>query len=179
MASGHIALLALLLIPGTPTRAEESPRELGRQLVRVMGVDEHAALGVQRSVSQNVLGEAGESQRECIRRIGRDEFTESLGSIAAGDLTPSEMLDAIQYFLSPIGIKHLRTIREQPGATRVSMSSFSREDQSAMRAFLDTMAGYRLMTRGLLTSSPEARSLFDRKVREALRKCQAPPGTGS
>lgn len=161
-------LFVLSFLAGPTSFADEkSPRELAVELVQVMGTDARAALGMhQRADRQFNEGTLKLAQRDCIRLVGREEFTERLASLVDRKLQRGELLDAIAYFRSPIGKRHLAAIENKSNATA--------EDWPERRAFLDTPAGYLLLTRGLLTNSSELSRAVDMTIRDRFYECENP-----
>jgi hypothetical protein len=86
-------------------------------------------------------------------------------------LTPAEMNAAINYFRSETGEKHRQVMRAELGLAKASLSDQTPEARSAMFAFLDTPAGYRLVTRALLTNALEIRGLIRMQASRAFARC--------
>ena len=147
--------------------ADPSDKELARQLVEIMGADRRAADQMHGMADAQFRdGTIKLAQRECIRHVGREEFTERLANLVEQRLKPDEMRDGIAYFTSEVGRKHLAAIEQK--------ASVAAEDWPERRAFLDTTAGYLLITRGLVTSSDEAARLVLLFTGRRFRECARP-----
>lgn len=156
----------LVLVDGSASFADDkSPRDLATELVQVMGVDARAARMLhQFADGQFNNGTLKLDQRECIRLVGREEFTDRLAKFVNRRLKPEEMRDAIEYFNSAIGKKHLEAVERKANVTA--------EDWPERRAFLDTPVGYQLFTRGLLTDSTELQRIVDLVIRDRSYECE-------
>jgi hypothetical protein len=158
-------LLAPALLAGSPAIADDkAPKSLAEELVEVMGADQRAADTMHSLADAQFRdGTIKLKQRECIRHVGRNEFTERLARLVR-KLNPEEMRDAIAYFNSAVGRRHLEAIEQKANVTA--------EEWPQRRAFLDTTAGYVLLTRATLTDSSEATAVVNQVIRTRFYECE-------
>jgi hypothetical protein len=164
-----LVVLAAVFVPAwlvgpSAFAADKPPRDPAEELVEVMGADQRAA-DTMHSLADSQLrdGTTKLKQRECIRQVGREEFTDWFARLVDRNLKPEEMRDALAYFTSAVGKKHLEAIEQKANVTA--------EDWPERRAFLDTTPGYQLITRALLTDSSEAKRVVDRIIRSRFYEC--------
>ena len=110
--------------------------------------------------------------RECLLKVDRGHLTDMLVNFSIRELTSAEMEAATIYFRSETGERHRQVMRKELGLSEESLSDQSLEMRTAMLEFLDTPAGYRLVTRALLTNSDEVRWLIGSQAREAFYRCR-------
>lgn len=166
------SLLCGLCLVAPGAQAGDPGSDLALQLIRAMKVDEQAAMKVHNlAASRWRSGNITEQQRDCALKVSQTDFTDMLMHFARRELTPAEMQAAIEYFKSTTGMKHIEVMRAEQGLAATSFFKQDPDDQAKMLAFLETPAGYRLITRGLLTTSTEASNYVDRRRRSVTRDC--------
>jgi hypothetical protein len=109
-------------------------------------------------------------QRECLLKIDSEFVVRGLKRLA-GELNAEETRAAIAYFGSPIGKQHRELMRAEVGLSRATLLDYTPDERVAFIAFLDTPAGYRLVTRSLLTGSPEVRNLARMAAFDSRNRC--------
>jgi len=156
-----------------PSYAGNSGDETAEELIRAMRADELIAQLVERSVrSQCEFKRCEVDLNVCLTNLDRTEIISTLVRIARRELTPAEMKAAIAYFQSEVGSRHLEVIRASKNIGEGSLNDQKPDTRAAMLAFLDTPAGYRLVTRGMLTNSEEANWLVLRNAGRVLELCR-------
>ncbi len=163
----RIHLLALLVawVPLVSPSAERPLMELPRELVSVMRADERATRELH-SLAETMyrMDQLTRAQHDCVLAANRTEFNEELASLVRSTLTMQEMQESLDYFRSEVGQKHLDAIDARENVSRAQWQQ--------RRAFIDTRAGYLLITRALLTTSDEARRATQRISRRRLQDCE-------
>ena len=161
----HLVLVVLSCAVLSARAAEPAEDALARQLVQVMQVDERAARQMHRLAEAQYRADTlTRAQHDCILAGNRTEFTERLASLASRGLTMQELRAAIAYFESDVGRRHLESIDDR---TNVSSREWAQR-----RAFLDSSAGYALITRSLLNGS-QAQSLVRYLTSNRMHDCEA------
>jgi hypothetical protein len=155
------------------SQAGESPRDLARELVRVMKVDGQAEQMVEQLILSRCRAEDCDNERRsCMLKFDHEAYTDSLMWIARRELTTAEMKAGIEYFRSEVGMKHRQIMRAEKGLSTASLSDQRPEDRVRMLAFLDTPEGYRLVTRAVLTNTSEVVDWIARQARMAFADCK-------
>ena len=175
----RIPSIAAMLCTGLmPAHAGHPNAALALRLVSAMGVDLQMARGV-RSIGEQMFrdGQLDEGQRECLRGVGRGDFTELLQAAATRELSELEMRAAIDYFESPAGKKDLwiaefRRFSPRAGELGLKMPDLSPDEYDQMRAFGASPAGVKLLAQGVLTGSVPASDHIVRKTRELIGGCK-------
>ena len=166
-------LWLVIAIASTSSQAEESRRELAEELIRAMKADEQAMeLAEKQILSRCRYEKCDDELRQCLFKFDRYEFMSTLLSIAERELTPAEMKAGITYFRTEIGEKHRQVLRAEQGLAKASLSDQIPEERAAMLAFLDTPAGYLLVTRALLTNSDKVRGMILNESGRAFDRCR-------
>lgn len=173
-----LMVAAVLCMAQAPARAEDAIATLALRLVSAMGVDLQMARGV-RSIGEQMYrtGQLDESQRNCLRSVGRAEFTVLLQESASRELSAQELRAAIDYFESDAGKKDLWIAEYRRSAARAAelglrMPDFSPSEYDAMRAFGSSPAGVKLLSRGVLTQTDTATDDIVRKTRQLIGHCK-------
>jgi len=157
----------------TGAQASEESRSLAEELIRTMKADDQILeLAEKQILSQCRYEKCDDELRQCLFKFDRDEFFGILVYFAERELTPVEMQAAITYFRSEVGDKHRQIMRTELGLAKATLNDQTPEARAAMLAFLDTPAGYRLVTRALLTNSEKVRQLIRHQARGAFYRCQ-------
>src|SRR5687768_9174942 len=90
--------------------------ELAGELIAVMKLDEQFEQKVEQRILARCNAEKCDAdQRRCLMKIDREFFRDVLESEARGELTPEEMAEAIAYFRTEAGLKHLDILRAEQG----------------------------------------------------------------
>ena len=164
-------IVGLLLV--VPTHAGDAKDEAAGSLVRTMGAVELVEQLVERSVRQQCEIKGCEVELEArLSTTDSGLIMNTLVQIAKRELTPAEMEAAIAYFRSEVGSRHLEVIRATRNVGKASLNDQPSEMRAAMLAFLDTPAGYRLVTRAMLTSSEEVNWLILRTAGHVVEQCR-------
>jgi hypothetical protein len=157
----------------TSTQASEESRVLADELVRTMKADDQVIeLAEKLILSRCQVEKCDEELRQCLFKFDREEFMGKLVHIAEREFTPAEMKAGITYFRTEIGEKHRQVMRAELGLAKASLSDQIPEERVAMLAFLDTPAGYRLVTRALLTNSDQVRGMILNLAGRAFDRCR-------
>jgi hypothetical protein len=162
----------------TPVHAEHPNAALALRLVSAMGVDLQMARGVQ-SIGEQMFrsGQLDEVQRECLRGVGRGDFTGLLQEAATRELSAPELRAAVDYFESSagkkdLGIAQFRRFLPRAGELGLRMPDLSPDEYDQMRAFGASPAGVKLLGQGVLTGSTPASDYIVRKTRELIGGCK-------
>lgn len=173
-----VTIAAVLCAAQAPARANDANASLALRLVSVMGIDLQMARGV-RSIGEQMYrtGQLDETQRDCLRGVGRTAFTALLQESATRELNESELRAAIEYFESAAGKKDLWIAEYRRSAARAAelglrMPDFSPAEYDAMRAFGASPAGVKLLSRSVLTQSAPATDGIVRKTRQLIGSCR-------
>lgn len=166
-----VLITGLLLV--VPVQAGNPGGASPEDLIHAMRADEQAARLIERSVRDDCRYQKCKVDlTKCLMTIDREDLMSSLVSLAKRELTPAEIEAGTTYFRSDIGARHL----EFMWATRETGKTYLNDQEStvraAMLAFLDTPAGYRLVTRSLLTNSTEFNRMVRLKSRLVFYECQ-------
>lgn len=154
---GSLVVVSSLALPMTG-RAADSQRDLrrdvARDLIATMKLDEQAAQKAEAAVLAWCRAkECDADMRRCVLKFDREEITRNLVVDAENALTVDEMREAIAYFRTETGLKHLDVLRAEQGlGGDATFSNQAPGDRARMLAFLDTRAGYLIITRSVLTS---------------------------
>lgn len=146
-----LCAVARCLAADPPDKLEEV---LARELVATMKIDEQANQKVEKRILDRCRAEKCDADlRQCLMKFDRQDVTEDLESDAVKELTADEMRDAIAYFRSEAGLKHLDILRAEQGlGGEDTIFNQTPGTRARMLAFLDTRAGYLVITRGVLTN---------------------------
>lgn len=154
-------------------RASEASGPLAAELIRTMNADIQATELVEKQILDRCRVENCDADlRECLLKIDRNFLMYRLARFAMRELTPEEMAAATTYFRTETGEKHRQVMRKDLGLSKATLSDQTPEVRAAMLAFLDTPAGYRLVTRALLTNSDEVRGMISSQARDAFYRCR-------
>ena len=165
--------LILGFLLAIPAFAGKSTHEPAENLVRAMKVEELVARLVERDVRWRCEIEKCEIDlKVCLATMDRAFIEYWLVGIAERELTTAEMEAATAYFRSDTGMRHIEVIRATLGIGKASLNDEKPEIRAAMLAFLDTPAGYRLVTRAVLTNTDAVNSIIRWQSREVLGKCR-------
>jgi hypothetical protein len=169
-----IGILSLVLgIAPTSSQADEARHALAEELVRTMKADEQASQRIERIIIARCREEQCDDElRLCLFKIDHNELMLYLVSFAERELTPEEMKAAIAYFRSEIGEKHRQVMRAEVGLSKATLYDQTSEARAAMLAFLDTPAGYRLVTRALLTNTDKVSGMVLNHAGRAFSRCK-------
>jgi hypothetical protein len=164
--------LACVPVAGAVDPAWKLRSELAQELIAVTKVDEQAAQKVEKLILARCQVEKCDADlRECLMKIDKHFFTLFLQSDFRDELTAEETRQSIAYFRTETGQKHLDILRAEQGlGGSDTLFNQSAETRAGMLAFLDTRAGYLLITRSLLTNS--SNQWIGGKAREAFWRCQ-------
>ena len=175
-----LTMTAVLWVAQAPVRANDASASLALRLVSVMGVDLQMALGV-RSIGEQMYrtGQLDETQRDCLRGVGRGAFTTLLQETATRELSESELRAAVEYFESDAGRKDLwiaeyRRSHARAAELGLRMPDFTPAEYDAMRAFGASPAGVKLLSWSVLTQSDAATDGIVRKTRQLIGSCRTP-----
>lgn len=161
------------LLFATPGLAADSREEAAQNLIRAMRADELVAQLAERYVRRNCEHRKCEVDLTvCLATMDRGEIVRTLVNIATRELTPAETEAATAYFHTEAGARHLDVIRATQYVGEASMNDQKPEIRTAMLAFLDTSAGYRLVTRAMLTNSDEVNWLIMRTAGQVRDRCR-------
>jgi len=154
-------------------QASQESRALAEELIRTMKADDQILELAEKQILSRCRSEKCDDElRQCLFKFDRDEFMGTLVYFTARELTPAEMQAAISYFRSEVGDKHRQIMRTELGLAKPTLTDQTPEARAAMLAFLDTPAGYRLVTRALLTNSDKVRDMIRSQARGAFYRCQ-------
>jgi hypothetical protein len=152
--------------------ARDVARELAWELVGLMHLEEQAQQKVERQILARCRVEKCDADlRQCLMKPDDSYYMEYVVSEAVQELTPDEMRQAIAYFRTESGLKHLDILRAEQGLGG-SDTLFSQDDATRARilAFLDTRAGYLVITRSVLLNS--VTTYMNRMAAMAFWRCQ-------
>ena len=167
-----VLCLVLSVVP-TVSQADESRHALAEELVRAMKGDEQAAQRIEKIIIDQCHEEhCDDEARQCLFKIDRNELLSDLTYFAERELTPGEMAAATAYFRSEIGEKHRQVMRAELGLSKATLYDQAPEVRAAMLAFLDTSAGYRLVTRALLTNTDKVNGMIRNQAGRAFHRCK-------
>lgn len=170
---GFGVLCLILGVAPTSSQADESRHALAEELVRTMKADEQAAERIEKIIIARCREEQCDDElRLCLFKIDRNELLSDLAYFAERELTPEEMTAATAYFRSDIGEKHRQVMRGEVGLSKATLYDQAPEARAAMLAFLDTPAGYRLVTRALLTNTDKVSGMIRNQAGRAFRRCK-------
>jgi hypothetical protein len=146
--------------------------ELARELIVITKVDEQAAQKVEKLILARCQVEKCDGDlRECLMKIDRDYLTLLQESAFKDELTAEETRQAIAYFRTETGQKHLDILRAEQGlGGSDTLFNQSPETRAGILAFLDTRVGYLLFTRSVLTNTTQR--WIGGQAREAFWRCQ-------
>jgi hypothetical protein len=164
---GFAPVAALAVDPAWQARSE-----LARELIAVTKVDEQAVQKVEKLIlARCQVEECDADLRECLMKIDKDYFTRFLEVDFRNELTVEETRQAIAYFRTETGLKHLDILRAEQGlGGSDTLFNQSAGTRAGILAFLDTRVGYLLITRSVLTNS--ASQWIGGKAREAFWRCR-------
>jgi hypothetical protein len=147
-------------------------RDLARELIETTRVDAQAVQKVEAQIlARCQIEECDADLRSCLMKIDREYFSSLLEHEFEQALTADEMRQAIAHFRTETGLKHLEILRAEQGlGGKETLFSQTPEVRAAILAFLDTRAGYLLITRGVLRQSADAR--VDGQARAAFWRCR-------
>jgi hypothetical protein len=131
----------------------ELEERLARELVSVMKLEDQAVQKVEgRILAQCRREKCDADMRQCLMKIDRRDFVGSVGRALRRELTTDEVTQAIAYFKTEAGLKHLDILRAEQGLGG-SDNVFNQAPaiRAGILAFLDTRAGYLLITRSVLS----------------------------
>jgi hypothetical protein len=158
--------------------AKHPNADLALRLVSAMGIDLQMARGVQ-SIGEQMFrsGQLDVGQRNCMRGVGRADFTELLRDAATRELSEPELRAAIDYFESPAGKKDLwiaefRRFSAHAGALGLRMPDLSPTEYDQMRTFGASPVGVKLLSQGVLTGSIPASDHIAQRTRELIGGCR-------
>lgn len=145
---------------------------LARELISVMKLDEQAIQKVEKRILDRCRAEHCDADlRQCLMKFDRQLITLYLESDVVKELRPDEMRDAIAYFRSETGLKHLDILRAEQGlGGDQTLFNQTPETRARMIAFLDTRAGYLVITRGVLTN--RANAMTNSRASMSFWRCQ-------
>lgn len=165
--------LVIGVLVALPATATDSRREVAENLVHAMRADEQVAQLVERYVRDACRdGSCMVDLTKCLGAIDRNRVMDRLVTIARRELTSSEMEAATVYFRSDVGMRHSEVMKTSRGLSKASLNEQSPEVRAAMLAFLDTSAGYRLVTRSILTNSTEVNRIIQIEKGAVLDQCR-------
>lgn len=157
----------------TSLQADDSRHALAEELVRTMKADEQAAQRIEKIIVDRCRDEQCDDElRQCLFKLDRNELLSDLTYLAERELTPEEMTVATTYFRSEIGERHRQVMRAEVGLSKATLYDQPAEARAAMLAFLDTPAGYRLVTRALLTNTDKVNGMILNQAGRAFRRCK-------
>jgi hypothetical protein len=154
-------------------QAAESRHQPAENLVRAMKADEQAWQLVEKTILALCRPEkCSREEQQCLFKIDPDYFMDRLVYLAEHEMTPEEMEAGAAYFRSEIGMKHREIMRAAQGLAKASLNDQAPDVRAAMLAFLGTPAGYRLVTRALLTNSFEVNKMIESQAYRAFYDCK-------
>jgi hypothetical protein len=171
-----LASWLIVSLAGQARGAEpDDATSLAAELVATMKIDEQASQKVENEIlAWCHANKCDADLRRCLMKFDREEITEDLEDAASSALTPDEMKAAIAYFRTETGLKHLDVLRAERGlGGDATLFNQSPEDRARMLGFLDTRAGYLIITRQVLTSQTDRWTTA--RARWAIWRCK--PGT--
>lgn len=148
-------LLGLAPVAGWTVDPEwRRTQALARELIDRMKLDEQAVQKVERLILARCHSQTCDAdQRQCLLKIDREEFAQDFAHTAEKELTPEEMRQAIAYFRTEAGLHHLEILRAEQGlGGQETLFNQSSQTRARILAFLDTRAGYLLITRSVLNA---------------------------
>jgi hypothetical protein len=172
----QVALALLLCLAPLASRAVDPEwdrtRALARELVSLMKLDEQAVQKTEALILARCRRESCDADlRQCLMKSDREYFAEDFAREARNALSPEEMQQAIDYFRTEAGLRHLDILRAEQGLGG-GETLFNQSDETRRRilAFLDTRAGYLLITRSVLTLNSS--QLVGWQADDAFWRCQ-------
>ncbi len=149
-----LTLLALVGVDSCPAADPQYELEnsLAGDLLAIMKVEDQAVQKVERRILARCREEKCDADmRQCLMKIDRQDFSAFVGSDLRHELTADEMKQAIAYFKTEAGLKHLDILRAEQGLGGTdTVFNQTPEIRARILAFLDTRAGYLLITRSVL-----------------------------
>ena len=165
--------LVVGLLLAIPAHAGYPGDEVAEDLIRAMRVDELVAQLVERDVrSECRVRKCAVDLKACLKTINRDEIMMWLVFVVEDELTPAEMKAATAYFRSDVGMRHREVIEATRNVGKASLQDQPPEIRTVMLKFLDTPAGYRLVTRAVLTNTERVDRIIERQASDVLNACQ-------
>jgi hypothetical protein len=130
----------------------EMERALARELIATMKLEEQALQKAEARILAHCRHKKCDADlRQCLMKIDRQYFVDFTVSDVTRELTVTEMREGIAYFKSEPGLKHLDVLRAEQGlGGNDTIFNQTPEIRARMLAFLDTRAGYLLITRAVL-----------------------------
>lgn len=130
---------------------------LASELIATMKIDEQAMQLVENRLLAWCRDEKCDADlRQCVLKFDREEITAFMVSDARSELTPDELRQAIAYFRTETGLRHLDILRAERGlGGDATLFNQTPEDRARMLAFLDTRTGYLIFTRHVLTNESD------------------------
>ncbi len=143
--------LALLAFSASVVGAESSSDAEAIHLVRAIGADDAALLGMRLSMERGVTeGKASASQLACLEHVDSTVFDPPFVASIKARFTHEEIVSAIAFLESALGVKYIRygvvqMYRTLGAATDEQAPAFSAGELRVLEAFLNGPLGLKLV----------------------------------
>jgi hypothetical protein len=146
-----VTVLALLGFAASGVGAESSSDAEAIHLVRAIGADEAALLGMRLSMERGVSeGKASASQLACLEQVDSAVFDTPFVASIKARFTHEEIVSAIAFLESALGVKYIRygvvqMYRTSGAATNEPTPAFSPGELRVLESFLNGPLGLKLV----------------------------------
>jgi hypothetical protein len=149
----------------------ELEQALARELIATMNLEDQAVQKAEARILAHCRQiKCDADLRQCLMKIDREYFVTFTVSNVSHELTVTEMKEAIAYFRSEPGLKHLDVLRAEQGlGGHDTIFNQTPAIRARMLTFLDTRAGYLLITRAVLRDG--VNKMASMQFYEAFDRC--------
>jgi hypothetical protein len=146
-----LSLLAIAFLQVTAHAADESK---ARELMSIMKADEFAARAM-KAITLESQAEDGmtDAQVACIETVRASNFSDAVVRALSLGLDDAEALSAIAFYRTSTGRKLLNMLDAESFGTDLK-EPLTAEDKAAIKQFLATSAGDKLVKKGIAVTSP-------------------------
>jgi hypothetical protein len=157
----------------------QAPTDAGNQAARLVELARFAdiaEMGLHKSIDVMKQQGMSENQAACVRSVDGSRFAPMLARVAASELTPAEIDEAIRFYDSEAGRKYTEMTLAQSAKMVGAHSShqipdFSAEEVKATEDFGKTQVFQKLVNQNILTRSPMGRNEYQALTMQILKGC--------
>jgi hypothetical protein len=170
--------LPLLLFAASISSAESSSDAEAIHLVRAIGADQATLLGMRLSMERGVSeGKASPTQLACLEQVDSTVFDTPFVASIKARFTHEEILEAIAFLESALGVKYIRygvvQMYLSSGATATEATpEFSRSELKVLETFLNGPLGLKLVGPQGVFSTTESTPLLTPTLMAVYGSCR-------
>jgi hypothetical protein len=171
-----LILLCVSCVMGARAETPADAGALAHRLVRAMNSGELSAMGLRKATDNLRKQGMSDAQVECVRRVEAEDFVPALAAVAATELTPAELQEALTFYESASGRKYVAMTMVKSAAALGEpaggeMPVFNAKEIRISEKFGKTAVFHKLVNENVLTRSATGRARMQDAAQAIFRRC--------